>query len=312
MKTKTLGTSSLSVSSLCFGGNVFGWTVDEDTSYRLLDTFVEAGGNFIDTANVYSRWVPGHQGGESETILGNWLKLRGNRRHVIIATKVGMEMAPGQKGLSRKAIVESVEESLKRLQTDYIDLYLSHKADPETPIEETLRAYDQLMSQGKIRACGASNYDADGLKQSLETSRRLGIPAYQSLQPLYNLYDREDFESRLQPVCEEYHLGVTPYYGLASGFLTGKYRSEADLGKSPRGAGMKKYLNERGMKILAALDSLAKEYSTSLATIALSWLMSRPVVTSAIASATSLDQLKTLLDATRIDLSPEALRLLDI
>lgn len=311
MRLKTLGQSSLSVSALCFGGNVFGWTVDEATSFKLLDSFTEAGGNFIDTADVYSRWVPGNKGGESETIIGKWMKERGHRDKVIIATKVGMEMAPDEKGLSKAYILKSAENSLRRLQTDYIDLYISHTPDPSAPIEETMEAYSRLIEQGKIRACGASNYTGKQFRHALETSRKLGLPSYQSLQPQYNLYDREPFESDVQSICEEYNVGVTPYYSLASGFLTGKYRGEGDFNKSPRGARMSKYLNDRGKRILAALDQVAKEYSATPATIALAWLMSRPVVTSAIASATSTEQLKDLINATRIELKKESLDLLN-
>ncbi len=310
MRKKTLGQSQLSVSVLCFGGNVFGWTADEATSFRLLDAFTAAGGNFIDTADVYSRWISGNSGGESETIIGKWMKQRNNRDKVIIATKVGMEMGPDRKGLSKKYILRSVEDSLRRLQTDYIDLYISHTPDPSTPIEETTEAYAQLIEQGKVRACGASNYSGEELRQALETSRKLNLPAYQSLQPEYNMYDREQFETTLQPVCEEFKLGVTPYYSLASGFLTGKYRSTIDFAKSPRGGRMSKYLNERGLRILDALDKVAAEYSVKPASVALAWLMSRPVITAAIASATSIEQLNDLIRATQIDLSQEAQDLL--
>jgi aryl-alcohol dehydrogenase-like predicted oxidoreductase len=304
MKKRKLGHSTLEVSPLCFGGNVFGWTIDEATSFRLLDVFFEAGGNFIDTANVYSRWVPGHEGGESETILGKWMKARKNRDRLVIATKVGMEMGPDRKGLRKPYILEEAENSLRRLQTDQVDLYISHAEDKTTPIEETLAAYDQLIREGKARVCGASNYSPEGLQDSLEQSRRLGLPSYQSLQPLYNLYDREEFEETLRPVCQEYGLSVTPYYALASGFLTGKYRQESDFAKSPRGGKARSYLDEKGKRILASLDKAAEEHGTKPAVIALAWLMHQPTVTSAIASATSLEQLEDLLAATRFEKAP--------
>jgi aryl-alcohol dehydrogenase-like predicted oxidoreductase len=309
MKMKPLG--PLKVSSLCFGGNIFGWTADEAASFRLLDAFTEAGGNFIDTADVYSRWVPGHQGGESETIIGNWLTERKNRERVVIATKVGIELGPDKKGLSKNYILRAVEDSLKRLQTDYVDLYISHRPDDATPIEQTMEAYALLLKQGKIRAVGASNYTGPGLREALETSRRLGLPQYQSLQPLYNLSDRADFEQNLLPVCQEYGLAVTPYYALASGFLTGKYRSPGDFSKSARGGGVEKYLTERGLRILGALDQVAKEHRTKPAAVAIAWLMSRPTVTAPIASATSVGQLNDLVAATRLELAPASLEVLD-
>lgn len=309
MKTKKLGT--LNVSSLCFGGNVFGWTVDEATSFSLLDAFIAAGGNFIDTADVYSKWVPGHQGGESESIIGKWMQQRKNRDRVVIATKVGMEMGSDKKGLAKNYILNAVEDSLKRLQTDYIDLYISHKEDELTPIEQTLEAYAQLIKQGKIRALGASNYKGSSLRQALEVSRKTGLPAYQSLQPLYNLYDRADFERDLLPVCEEFGLAVTPYYALASGFLTGKYRDQKDLSKSPRGGGAGKYLNDRGLRILDALDKIAKEHQSTPAAVSIAWLMSRPFITAPIASATSLNQVETLTKASQLELAPSSLEILD-
>lgn len=311
MKTKNLGNSGLDVSTLCLGGNVFGWTVDETMSFKLLDAFTEAGGTFIDTADVYSRWAPGHHGGESETIIGKWMKERGNRSKVIIATKVGMEMGPKKKGLSKNYIFSAVEDSLKRLNTDFIDLYISHQQDDETPMEETSEAYGQLIKHGKIRVAGASNYSGKRLKQSIETSHKFTSPAYQSLQPLYNLYDRHSFETDLQPVCEEYNLGVTPYYALASGFLTGKYRSEKDFGKSARGGRMGQFMNERGMRILDALDRVSKEHRTTPTSVALAWLMSRPIVTAPIASATSLEQMKDLVAATKLKLDPASLEHLE-
>ena len=299
---RKLGNSGLDVSPLAFGGNIFGWTVDEPTSFSLLDGFVSAGFNFIDTADVYSKWAPGNKGGESENVLGNWLRSRGNRQKVVIATKVGMEMGPGLKGLSKAYILRAAEDSLKRLQTDYIDLYQSHTDDAGTPFAETLEAYAQLVKEGKVRAIGASNYSAPRLREALQASKQLGFPSYQSLQPNYNLYDRADYEANLAAVCRENGLGVIPYFSLASGFLTGKYKSEADLGASKRGQFVKKYLDDRGFRILHALDEVAREIHSSPAKISLAWLTARPGITSPIASATSLQQLKDLIGATELRL----------
>lgn len=309
MKMKTLG--SLDISNLCLGGNVFGWTVDEASSFPLLDAFQAGGGNFIDTANVYSRWVDGHQGGESEAILGRWMKARGNRDKIVIATKVGMDMGPGQSGLAKAYILKAVEDSLTRLQTDYIDLYISHKEDETTPIAETLEAYGQLIAQGKVRTIGASNYSSKGLRQALEVSRKASIAPYRSLQPHYNLYDREQFERELLPVCEEFSLSITPYFALASGFLTGKYRKDSDLKQSVRGGGMNKYFTDRGWRLLDALDKVSKSENATNAEVALAWLMSRPFITAPIASATTLDQMKSLLTACRLELSADSLECLD-
>src|SRR5258706_8696681 len=259
MKRK-VGRSGLESSPLCLGPNVFGWTADEATSSSILDALVAAGFNFLDTADVYSRWVPGHTGGESETIIGNWAKRTGKRDKLIIATKVGFEMGPDKKGLSKSYILRACEDSLRRLQSDYIDLYQSHSEDPGTPIEETLEAYAQLVKQGKVRAIGASNYTAPRLAEALEVSERRRYPRYESLQPLYNLYDRAEYETQLEPLCVEKGLGVIPYFSLASGFLTGKYRSESDLSKSPRGGRVKKYMDERGLRILRALDEVAERH----------------------------------------------------
>ena len=311
MKKRILGNSGLEVAPLAFGGNVFGWTVDENTSFQLLDRFVSAGFNLIDTADMYSTWVPGHKGGESETIIGRWLKHSGDREKVLIATKVGMEIAPGKKGLSKSHIMNSVEDSLKRLQTTYIDLYQSHKDDPETPLEETLAAFAELVKQGKVRAIGASNYSAERLAKALEVSEQNGLPRYESLQPLYNLYDRADYEEHLEPLCLEKKVGVISYYALASGFLTGKYRSEADLTKSPRGHGITKYLNERGFRILKALDEMAAQYNSTPARIALAWLIARPSITAPIASATSVEQLIDLIEATELRLDQSSIELLN-
>ncbi|KAA3437983.1 aldo/keto reductase [Rufibacter hautae] len=311
MEKRTLGKSGLEVAPLAFGGNVFGWTIDEKTSFQLLDAFTDAGFNLIDTADGYSVWVPGNTGGESETIIGNWLKSRGNRDKVVIATKVGWEIAPDKKGLTRDYIFERVEESLRRLQTDYIDLYQSHVDDASTPFEETLEAYDRLIKAGKVRAIGASNIKADRLKAALETSKQHNLPIYQSLQPEYNLYSRQEFEADLEPLCLQEGIGVISYYALASGFLTGKYRSEDDLNKSPRGGGVKRFLNERGFSILSALDEIAARHNANPAQVSLAWLMARPSITAPIASATSLEQLHDLTKAAQITLSQEDISLLD-
>jgi aryl-alcohol dehydrogenase-like predicted oxidoreductase len=311
MKRRKLGNSGLEVSPLAFGGNVFGWTVDESMSFKLLDAFVASGFNLIDTADVYSRWAPGNRGGESEAIIGKWLKRSGNRKRVIIATKVGMEMGPNKKGLSKRYILQAVEDSLKRLQTDYIDLYQSHIDDPETPLEETLESYAQLIKEGKVRAIGASNYGAERLSQALQTSRHHGYPIYQSLQPLYNLYDRAEYEASLEPLCQAEGLGVISYFSLASGFLTGKYRSESDLSKSARGRIVKKYLNERGLRILNALDEVASQYNSTPARVSIAWLIARPSITAPIASATSLEQLNDLIEATRLELDQASIELLN-
>ncbi len=311
MKKRRLGNSGLEVAPLAFGGNIFGWTVDEATSFKLLDGFVEAGFDFIDTADVYSAWVPGNKGGESETILGKWMKRSGNRQKVVIATKVGMEMGPGRKGLSKSYILSSVEDSLKRLETDYIDLYQAHIDDPDTPLEETLATFAELIEQGKIRAIGASNYSAERLSEALEVSQRQGCPRYESLQPLYNLYDRADYETKLEPLCAEKGLGVISYFSLASGFLTGKYRSEDDLSKSARGGRVKKYLNERGERILEALDRVAREHDSTPASVSIAWLMARPSITAPIASATSPEQLSDLIEATKLELDPASIEVLN-
>ncbi len=302
MKKRKLGKSGLEVAPLALGGNVFGWTADEAMSFKLLDAFVAHGFNLIDTANNYSRWVPGHQGGESETIMGKWLKQRGGRDKVVIATKVGMEMGPDQKGLAKTYILKEVEQSLKRLQTDYIDLYQSHIDDEATPLEETLETYAQLVKQGKVRAIGASNYGGERLVQALQVSAKHGYPSYQSLQPHYNLYERDDYESKLEPVCRENGIGVITYFSLARGFLTGKYRSDADLSKSPRGGGVKGYFNERGFRILETLDKVAKQRQSTPARVSLAWLIARSSVTAPIASATNLEQMNELIEGTKLEL----------
>ncbi|WP_153799588.1 aldo/keto reductase [Foetidibacter luteolus] len=311
MEKRKLGNSGLEAAPLAFGGNVFGWTIDEPSSFKILDAFVGEGFNLIDTANAYSRWAPGNKGGESETIIGNWMKKNNNRRQVLIATKVGADMGEG-KNLSKAYILKEAEKSLKRLQTDYIDLYQSHYDDEVTPVEETMEAYAQLVKEGKVRAVGTSNMSPERLLQSLEASETNHLPRYETLQPLYNLYDREKFEREYEPVCLERNIGVLNYYALASGFLTGKYRSEADLDKSARGQGSKKYLNAKGFAILEALDKVSAEYNTTPAAVAIAWLLARPSVTAPIASATSVEQLESLVNATKLVLSGEALALLDV
>lgn len=311
MKKRNLGNSGLEVAPLAFGGNVFGWTVDEPTGFQLLDAFVSSGFNLIDTADVYPRWVPGNQGGESEEIIGKWLQRSGKRHDVIIATKVGFEMGPNKKGLSKDYILRSADDSLRRLQTDHIDLYQSHVDDPETPLVETLEAYDQLIKAGKVRAIGASNYSAARLSEALEVSKSHGLARYESLQPRYNLYDRTDYESELAPVCIREGLGVITYSSLAAGFLTGKYRSVEDLSKSARGATVRRYLYERGVRILEALDEVAAQYNSTPAHVALAWLLAHPSVTAPIASATSVAQLNDLLEATKLELDESAMGLLN-
>lgn len=311
MKTRKLGGSGLEVSPICLGGNVFGWTADEPASFSILDAFVGAGFNFVDTADVYSRWVPGHKGGESETVLGHWFKRSGHRKKVVLATKLGIEMAPDKQGLSKAYILREVEESLQRLQTDYIDLYQSHKDDPHTPLEETLEAYDQLIKQGKVRAIGASNYSAERLAEAFKVSKEHGLPRYECLQPQYNLYERAGYEKELEGLCLKEGIGVIPYFALASGFLTGKYRSEGDLAKGPRGQMVKKYLDERGFRILGALDEVAKKLHSTPGKVAIAWLIARPSITAPIASATSVEQLKELVDATNLQLDPASIKAMD-
>jgi len=311
MNMRKLGNSGLTVAPLALGSNVFGWTADESTSFKLLDAFTAAGGNLVDTADIYSVWVPGHKGGESETVLGKWLKRGGNRKKVLVATKVGMEMGPGRKGLAKTYILRAVADSLKRLQTDYIDLYQAHQDDPGTPLEETLEAFAQLTREGKVRVIGASNYGAARLSQALRMARQHGYPAYHSLQPLYNLYDRGDYEAELEPLCREKRLGVIPYFPLGAGFLTGKYRSEKDLEGRARADVVKKYLNDRGLRILDALDRVARRYKSAPATVALAWLIARPGITAPIASATSVDQLNDLLKSMELELDPAAIDVLN-
>jgi len=310
MEKRILGKTDLNIAPIVFGGNVFGWTIDEQKSFEILNHFVESGFNFIDTADVYSRWAPGNKGGESETIIGNWLKKQNKRHDIIIATKVGSDMGQG-KSLKKDYIINEVEHSLSRLQTDYIDLYFSHYDDENTPVEETLSAYETLIKAGKIRWIGASNFSADRLKESLVYATQHSLPRYEVYQPGYNLYDRENFEQEHEKICLDFALGVVTYYSLASGFLTGKYRSEDDLNKSQRGGGIKKFLNERGFKILAALDEVAEKHHVEPASVALAWLIYHPSITAPIASVTDLSQLKSFTDAANLKLSPEDISLLD-
>ncbi len=314
MQKRTLGNSGLAVSTLCFGGNVFGWTADQAQSFKLLDALMESGCNFIDTADVYSRWAPGNQGGESETIIGRWLKRHArtrSRQSVIIATKVGMEMGPDRKGLSRKHILRSVDASLRRLGTDYIDLYQSHQDDRSVPLEETLGTYADLVKAGKVRHIGASNYTAARLAEALDLSRRHRLPAYVSLQPEYNLCKRAGYEAELEPLCRKRNVGVIGFYSLASGFLSGKYRTEADTTRGARGSRVAAYLNARGLRILAALDEVAARHHANPTRVAIAWLIARPGITAPIASATSLDQLHDLVEATRLTLHQDDIALLD-
>ncbi|MBX9258729.1 aldo/keto reductase [Desmonostoc muscorum CCALA 125] len=308
---RKLGRSGLEVSPISFGGNVFGWTIDENTSFEILDNFIAAGGNFIDTADVYSKWVPGNQGGESETILGKWLKQHGHRDQVVIATKIGSDMGVKGKGLSRKHIQQGIEDSLQRLQTDYIDLYQSHIDDETTPIEETLETYASLIRQGKVRAIGASNYSGSRLLQALEISRQHSYPRYESLQPRYNLYDRDGYEQDLQQISQEHEIGVISYSSIASGFLSGKYRSEKDLSISARGNGIKKYLNPRGFAILEAIDRVAKTYNSTPTQVSLAWLIANPTITAPIVSATKVEQLNDIIKAVNLHLDQDAINLLN-
>lgn len=311
MERRPLGRTGFTVTPLAFGGNVFGWTADEPTSFALLDAFVAAGGNLIDTADSYSRWVPGHQGGESEAIIGRWIARRGRHDDVVIATKVGSDMGLGHKCLRRDYIMRAAEDSLRRLNVDAIDLYQSHWDDATTPFAETLEAYARLVEQGKVRAIGASNLAAPRLAEALSTSAAHGLPAYATLQPHYNLYERAEFEGALANLCVREHIGVIPYFALAAGFLTGKYRGEGDLAKSSRGGGMKKFMNERGWRILAAQDAVAARAGATPAQVALAWLMSRRGITAPIASATSLAQLAEIMGALRLALDAEALQELE-
>ena len=311
MQKRHLGRTSLQIAPMVFGGNVFGWTVDAKAAFDLLDRFVGAGLNAIDTADVYSAWAPGNKGGELETIIGQWMKSRANRDRIVVVTKVGSPMGPGKKGLSARYVAEAAEASLKTAETDFIDLYLSHWPDADTPYEETLGAYQNLIRQGKVRFVGASNLNAGQLAAALETATGKSLPRYEALQPEYNLYDRGSFDGPLRDLCIAEKIGVITYYSLAKGFLSGKYRSEADLAKSPRGGGVKAYLNARGRRILAALDSIAAQRGAKPAEVALAWLIARPGVTAPIASATSLQQVDSLIKAAELTLEPGDIEALD-
>jgi aryl-alcohol dehydrogenase-like predicted oxidoreductase len=305
LQNRRLGRTDLTIAPLVFGGNVFGWTADEKTSFALLDRFVGAGFNAIDTADAYSRWVPGHAGGESETIIGKWMKERKNRDRIVLITKVGSDMGQGKKDLSAPHIEKAIEASLRRLQTDVVDLYLSHWPDPTVPHEETLGAYQKLIAAGKVRFIGASNLDAGQMRAALDVARLRDLPRYEVLQPGYNLYDRAEFEGPLRDLCMAEELGVISYYGLAKGFLSGKYRSKEDLGKSARGGGVQEYLNPRGMRILAALDAVSARHKATQAEVALAWVIARPGVTAPIASATKLDQADSLIKAVSLTLGAD-------
>lgn len=312
MEKRRLGKSDLMIAPLMFGGNVLGWTAPEKTAFEILDAFLDAGFNAIDTADVYSAWIPGHKGGESETVLGNWFASRKNRDKVVLATKVGMLPLGGKVNLIKSRIEEAVDASLKRLKSDYIDLYFAHRDDEETPLEETLEAFAGLVKAGKVRTIGASNYSAARLSQALAISEKKSLPRYEALQPLYNLCDRQVFEAELEAVCRDNSVGVVPYFALASGFLTGKYRSEADAQKSPRGGkAIQQYLNPRGLKILAALDAVSARLNATPAQVALAWLIAKPAITAPIASATSLAQLKDLIAAANLTLDRDAVGELD-
>ncbi len=312
MRKKTLGRSGIIVPALTFGGNVFGWTVSQENAFSLLDALSDHQFNFIDTADVYSRWVSGNQGGESETIIGRWLKKSGKRDRVIIATKVGKSMGEGREGLAPHYIRRAVEDSLRRLQTDYIDLYQSHHDDKNTPLKASLEVFDALVKEGKIRAAGASNYSAERLREALDISEQYGLVRYESLQPEYNLYSREEYERTLEPLVIEHQVGVINYYALASGFLSGKYRTAEDVCKSLRGQGViNKYMNPRGEKILLALDKVADKYAATQAQVALAWQMARPGITAPIVSATSLKQLSELVQAATLQLEDKDITLLN-
>ena len=311
MEKRQLGNTDLQVYPIAFGGNVFGWTINEKQSFEILDGFTEAGFNFIDTADVYSRWASGNVGGESEKIIGKWMKQKKNRQDLIITTKVGSDMGDGKSGLKKSYVLKAIEDSLRRLQTDYLDLYQTHFDDESTPVLETLEAYEQLVKQGKIRWIGTSNMTVERITASLKTSKEHGIAKYETLQPYYNLYSREKYESNLESLVLENNLGVFTYYSLESGFLTGKYRSKKDLIKSARGARMENYFNDRGMKILDALDEISKQYDTTQAAVALAWLIQKPSITAPIVSATNLSQLDSIIKAPQLNLDTNAMNFLD-
>lgn len=314
MLTRQLGRTELHVTPLCLGSNVFGWTSDEQTSFAVLDAYFAGGGNFIDTADSYSAWLPGHTGGESETIIGRWMKARGNREQVIVATKVGSRMntGPNAQGLSRRYILEEAEASLKRLQTDYIDLYQAHRDDLNTPLDETLAAFNDLVRQGKMRYIGASNYSAERLREALEVSAKHGYARYESVQPPYSLVNREAYEPNLEPLCLEQGLGVITYSSLASGFLTGKYRPGQPLPSTPRAKRIQeRYMNGKGFKILEQVERVAREHNVTIAQVALAWIMARPGITAPIASATSVEQTRELLSSLTLTLSDSDITVLN-
>lgn len=311
MRKIRIGNTQLEVAPINLGGNVFGWTLDEKESFKILDAFVDGGFNFVDTADMYSYWVNGDEGGQSETIIGNWLKERGNRDKMIVATKVGGETATQPYNTSKKHILEAADKSLKRLQTDYIDLYYTHFDDGKTPVEETLEAYDELIKAGKVRYIAASNVSPERLIESMEVAEKNGLPRYEALQPHYNLVERQNYESKYAPLAEKYGLTVFPYWSLASGFLSGKYRTQDDLGKSVRGADVKKYLNDKGLSVLKALDAVSEKHNSSQATVSLAWLLAQPNVGAPIASATSERHLKTLFEAPELALDSSDLDLLN-
>ncbi len=314
MLIRKLDRTDLEVAALCLGGNVFGWTTDEETSFAVLDTYFAGGGNFIDTADVYSTWVPGHTGGESEAIIGRWMSARKNRDRVVVATKVGSRMgtAPNARGLSRRYIMEEAEASLKRLQANYIDLYQAHQDDQDTPLDETLAAFNDLVRQGKVRHVGASNYSASRLRQALQISDQHGYTRYVSVQPPYSLVNRETYERELESLCLEQGLGVITFSSLASGFLSGKYRPGEDLPSSPRAKGVKdRYMKEKGFRVLEQLDRVAEAHNATVAQVALAWIIARPSITAPIASATSVEQARELLGAVELKLTQEDIALLD-
>lgn len=311
MQHRPLGRTGISIAPLVFGGNVFGWTADKQTSFDLLDRFFDAGFNGIDTADVYSRWAPGHSGGESEAVIGEWMTSRGNRDRVVLVTKVGSDMGSGKRDLSEDYILRAVDDSLRRLQTDVIDVYLSHWPDPDTPYEETLGAYGKLLKAGKVRSIGCSNLDADQLRDALDAAKENDLPRYEVLQPELNLYDRENFDGPLSRLASDEGLGVITYFGLARGFLSGKYRGEVDLAQSERGTSIGRYLNPRGFAILAALDTVAEKHGAAPAEVALAWLVARKDVTAPIASATNLDQLNSLIRSTELKLDEDDMKTLE-
>ncbi|GLB49279.1 aldo/keto reductase [Neptunitalea lumnitzerae] len=311
MKKIKIGNTDLEVAPINLGGNVFGWTLDEKKSFQILDAFVAKGFNFIDTADMYSYWIDGGEGGQSETILGKWMKERGNRKDIVLATKVGGETGTHPVDTSKKHILEAVDKSLQRLQTDYIDLYYTHFDDEKTPVEETLEAYDEIIKAGKVRYIAASNISPERLEASFAASEKNGLPKYEALQPHYNLMEREGYESNYAALAKKYNLTVFPYWSLAAGFLTGKYRSKEDLNKSVRGGSVEKYLTDKGLGVITALDKVAEKHNTSQATVSLAWLLAQPQIGAPIASATSESQLQTLFNAPALQLDAEDLALLN-